>query len=80
MDCLGVVSVEELVTRGRIRWFVHGERKEKSDWVSACRKSKVECTKRKERGRKMLNECVKVDMKGLGWSRMMLLIEISGGV
>jgi len=39
------------------------ERKDKSDWVSACRELQVERTK--GRGRKTWNECVKVDMKWL---------------
>jgi len=33
------------------------------DWISACRKLQAEGTKGKRRGRKTLNECVKVDMK-----------------
>jgi len=37
-----------------------------SDWVLAYRKLQVEGTKKKGRGRKTWNECVKVDMKRLG--------------
>jgi len=36
--------------------------------------------KSEERGTNMWNECVKVDMKILIYSRMMLIIEIGGGV
>jgi len=45
MDCLGVVSVEEVVSHEwlkRKRWYGHVELKEKSDWISACRLLKVE--------------------------------------
>ena len=34
---LGVQSVDEVVRRGRLRWFGHVERKSGDDWVSACR-------------------------------------------
>ena len=34
---LGVQSVDEVVRRGRLRWFGHVERKSEDDWVSACR-------------------------------------------
>ena len=33
---LGVQSVDEVVRRGRLRWFGHVERKSGDDWVSAC--------------------------------------------
>ena len=34
---LGIDPVSILVKRGRLRWFGHVERKDKEDWVSACR-------------------------------------------
>ena len=34
---LGVQSVDEVVRRGRLRWFRHVERKSEDYWVSACR-------------------------------------------
>ena len=34
---LGVQSVDEVVRRGRLRWFGHVERMSGDDWVSACR-------------------------------------------
>jgi len=37
MDCLVVVSVEEVVCRGRLRLYGHVERKDMKDRVSACR-------------------------------------------
>jgi len=39
---LGVESVVDVMKRGRLRWFGHVERKEKNDWVSACRNLEVE--------------------------------------
>ena len=33
---LGIEGVVEGMTRGRLRWFGHVERKEVDDWVSAC--------------------------------------------
>jgi len=56
------------------------ERKDESDWVLACRELQIERTKTKANGRKTWSECVKFDMKGLGLSRRMLIIEISGEV
>ena len=34
---LGIVGVDRVVRRGRLRWFGHVERKEAGDWVSKCR-------------------------------------------
>jgi len=59
LDCLGVVSVDELVTRGRLGWYENVERKDKSDWVSACRELQVEWTQSKVERR---GTSVKVDM------------------
>ena len=33
---LGIESVLDVVRRGRLRWFEHVERKEETEWVSAC--------------------------------------------
>ena len=38
---LGVQSVDEVVRRGRLRWFGHVERKSGDDWVSACRNVEI---------------------------------------
>jgi len=58
----------------RLRLYRHVEGKNKSDWVSACRELQVEG---KFRGRKTWNEN---SCKGFVWSRMLLIIKISGGV
>ena len=63
---LGVQSVDEVVRRGRLRWFGHVERKSKDDWVSACRHVVVAGVRGVGRGRKTWYECVKEDMKELG--------------
>ena len=38
---LGIEGVVEVMRRGRLRWFVHVERKEVDDWVSAFRNLEV---------------------------------------
>ena len=38
---LGVKGIVEVMRRGRLKWFVHVERKEVDDWVSACRNLEV---------------------------------------
>jgi len=51
MDCLRVVSLDEVVTRKRLRWYGHVERKDKSDReLQASRKLQNEGTKTKVRG------------------------------
>ena len=56
---LGIVGVDRVVRRGRLRWFGHVERKEADDWVSKCRNLEVVGGARKGRGRKTWMECVK---------------------
>jgi hypothetical protein len=63
---LGIVGVEDVVRRGRLRWFGHLERKSAEDWVSACRKLEVVGTKSRGRSRKTWKECVENDMSLLG--------------
>ena len=62
---LCVQSVDEVVRRGRLRWFGHVERKSGDDWVSACRNVVVAGVRCAGRGRKTWYECVKDDMKAL---------------
>src|SRR5437867_10726424 len=60
---LGIESVDSVVSRGRLRWFGHVERKETNDWVSKCRYLEVERGVRKARGRKTWIECVTADVR-----------------
>ena len=34
---LDIEDVADVIRKSRLRWFGHSERKEKADWVSACR-------------------------------------------
>ena len=63
---LGIECVGEVVSRGRLRWYGHVERRDKVDWVSACRELEVEGMRGKGRGKKTWVECVKDDMRRLG--------------
>ena len=55
-----LLSVLDVVRRGRLRWFGHVERKQPDDEVSACRHTVVESVKGRGRGRprKTWRECV----------------------
>ena len=46
---LGIEGVVEVMRCGRSRWFGHVKRKEKDDWVSACRN--LEVAGSRDRGR-----------------------------
>src|SRR3989442_14858415 len=63
---LGIVGVEEVVRRGRLRWFGHVERKEADDWVSKCRNLEVVGGVKKGGGRKTWMKCVKKDLRECG--------------
>src|SRR5258706_206111 len=39
---LDIEGISEVVRRGRLRWYGHVERKDPTDWVSACRGLVVE--------------------------------------
>ena len=60
---LDVQSVDEVVRRGRLRWFGHVEPLEPKNWVSACRNVVVAGVRYAGRGRKTWNECVKNDIR-----------------
>ena len=70
---LGLEEVGVVLRRGRLRWFGHLERKNASDWVSACRSIAVVGSRLWRREKKSLCECGKGDMeiKGLRaeWAR-----------
>ena len=63
---LGIVGVDRVVRRGRLRWFEHVERKDADDLVSKCRNFEVVGGVRKGRPRKTWMERVKEDMKECG--------------
>ena len=62
---LGIESVLDIIGRGRLRWFGHVERKEETEWVSACRRLKVDGSGGKGRPKKTWSECVNKDLKDL---------------
>ena len=49
---LGVQSVADVVSHGRLSWFGHQEQKSVDDWVSTCRKVEVAGVRCKGRNRK----------------------------
>src|SRR3989441_5543272 len=63
---LGIESVDRVVSRGRLRWFGHVERKGADDWVSECRRLEVVGGVGKGGNRKTWMKCVKDDMEELG--------------
>ena len=63
---LGIEGVEEVVRRGRLRWFGHVERKGADDWVSECRRLEVVGGVGKGGNMKTWMKCVKDDMKEFG--------------
>lgn len=65
-EWLGIECVSEVVKCGRLRWYGHLERKDKDDWVSACRNFEVAGSKNRGRGRKTWSQCVSADMKERG--------------
>jgi len=62
---LGIVSVSSMMSRRRLRWFGHIERKNANDWVSACRELEVTGERGRGRGRKTWKGCVADDMRKL---------------
>jgi hypothetical protein len=58
-----VLCVTELITRGRLRWFGHVERKNDSDWVKAFQKFEVIGKTGRGRNRKTWMECINKDLK-----------------
>src|SRR3989442_593312 len=67
---LGIVGVDRVVRRGRLRWFGHVERKKADDWVSKSRHLKVVGGARKGRGRKTWMKCVNKDMEECGLKKV----------
>ena len=66
---LGIENVAEVVRHSRLRWFGHVERKDKDDWVSACRYLSVDGLRQRGRGQKKWVECVEEDIRSLGLNK-----------
>ena len=64
---VGVEPIEEVMRRGRLRWYGHVERMGDEDWVKRCRDMEVAGKRARGRPRKTWMETVKGDMtvKGL---------------
>ena len=62
---LGIENVAEVVRRSRLRWFGHVERKDKDEWVSACRYLCVDIFTPRGRGKNKWDECVNEDIRSL---------------
>ena len=62
-DRLGVDSITGVVTRGRLRWFGHVERKPDSDWTKGCTQLEVKGVRGRGRSRKTWRQCVDDDLK-----------------
>ena len=57
---LGIDSISSIVTRSRLRWYGHVQRKDDIDWAKHCT-GNVD----RGRGRKTWKECVENDLKRL---------------
>jgi len=66
MSRIGVKPVGDVVRHGRLRWFMHVERKAEDDWVKKCLELEIAGKAGRGRCRKTWLECVKGDMKDLG--------------
>jgi len=64
------------VTLGRLRWYGRVERKDQTDWVSACRELVVEGTTGKEKVERRGTSVRKLTLNGLIWSSRILESEI----
>ena len=63
---MGIEPASTLISRSRLRWLGHVERKDKEDWISRCRDMRVEEKWVRGRGKKKWMECVSGDMKLMG--------------
>ena len=66
---LGIEDISVVVSRRRLTWFWHAERKYPKDWVAACRDLEGMGAIGKGRPKKTLNDCVMEDMKKAGLRR-----------
>ena len=63
---LGIEDVVEVMSRGRLRWFEHVERKEVDDWARACRNLEVAGSRGRGRPRMTWRARLDGDMKDMG--------------
>ena len=66
---LGIDNIAKVVTKGRLRWFGHVERKSDEDWTKRCTTFEVEGVRGRGRPRKTWKECVNGDLKRLKLDR-----------
>jgi len=66
LNRLGIVSVVEIVEKGRLRWFGHVERKITEDWVSKSRELEVVGGRERGRPKKTWKQCVDRDRGNYG--------------
>jgi len=62
----GIVSVVDVVRKGRLRWYGHVEMKDVEDWVSKCQRLEVQGCRVRGRPRKTWEQCVKCDVRKYG--------------
>jgi len=60
---LEVVSVADVVRKGRLRLYGHVERKDVEDWVPKCRRLDVQGCRGRGRPKNTWEQCVKCDIK-----------------
>jgi len=61
---LGIECITDVIRRNRLRWFGHAQRKDRDDWIGACRSFEDEGVRYRGRGRTTLDACVKTDLIG----------------
>ena len=61
--------VSLMITKSRLRWTGHVERKDDNDWVKRCITWEVEGIRQRGRPRKTWWDCVKNDVESLGLSQ-----------
>jgi hypothetical protein len=66
---LGIGSVTNFVTRGRLGWFGHVERRAESDCLRVCQNLVVDGSRGRGRGRKTWQQCVNEDLREFGLKR-----------
>ena len=70
---LDIDSMSTVVTRNRLRWFGHVQRKPESDWTRRCTSFEVSGQRGRGRGRKTWRECVDEDLRRLSLDPLMAM-------